>query len=555
MSRNIDSLYAAVDISKKKKSRKGYPQQGAEVPGATLLGRNVTSEAATVNISNRHSNGQDTYDTVALDNPYYCIQKDANLVDPVVYDSTSPSLTYSQLVSSQVPLVQIQQQGTSKKSVRSGPYYSVVRSASVTPKDRREARKCWSIHNGLLILLVALIIAIVAVVVALVVAFVLIASLHSNLESLESTISPPPNSTAITLTDLDNNFQEFVDETKKKLLSLRKQVNLRLGEAERRVKNVSKILALEAEVVKSIYELDSNLSRSLQEQTMKTSSALHAFMEYTSGSIMNASGSAQNSVNSLATGLVNDLQVFHVFDSCAAIMTLSLPFPSGKYWVKSSNGSTVQMNCTIYSCNGVAGGWRRIAHIDTGDGDPIQCPSGLEVRVEPPSCSRTVAAAGCSSVSYSNHDIPYSCIYGRVNARQSGSLDGFENFSNNRPLTPTLEDNYVDGVSLTHGSNPRNHIWTFVAGESTTPNCNACNTRRPAFIGNDFSCEINVFCEFGDICFDQLWNGGPQQCVGNAAFYRQLSQPTAEDIEMRVCRDEMRNNEDILVTLVEIYVV
>ena len=28
---------------------------------------------------------------------------------------------------------------------------------------------------------------------------------------------------------------------------------------------------------------------------------------------------------------------------------------------------------------------------------------------------------------------------------------------------PTIDSNYVDGVSLTHGSNPRQHIWTFAA--------------------------------------------------------------------------------------------
>lgn len=37
-------------------------------------------------------------------------------------------------------------------------------------------------------------------------------------------------------------------------------------------------------------------------------------------------------------------------------------------------------------------------------------------------------------------------------------------------------------------------------------------------------------------------------------FYKQLSEPIIDDIEMRVCRNEAAQDEDIAIEMVEIYV-
>ena len=37
-------------------------------------------------------------------------------------------------------------------------------------------------------------------------------------------------------------------------------------------------------------------------------------------------------------------------------------------------------------------------------------------------------------------------------------------------------------------------------------------------------------------------------------FYKQLPQPTTDDVEMRVCRDALAVNEDIAIETAEIYV-
>ena len=38
-----------------------------------------------------------------------------------------------------------------------------------------------------------------------------------------------------------------------------------------------------------------------------------------------------------------------------------------------------------------------------------------------------------------------------------------------------------------------------------------------------------------------LWGSEAKQCFGNETFYRQLSESTTDNIEMRVCRDQGRD--------------
>ena len=60
---------------------------------------------------------------------------------------------------------------------------------------------------------------------------------------------------------------------------------------------------------------------------------------------------------------------------------------------------------------------------------------------------------------------------------------------------------------------------------------------------------------------DPLWDGAGCEsditcCDFNTPpwFYKQLSDPTTDDIEMRVCRDEDNSNEDIALQIFEIFV-
>ena len=132
---------------------------------------------------------------------------------------------------------------------------------------------------------------------------------------------------------------------------------------------------------------------------------------------------------------------------------------------------------------------------------------------------------------------------GKIIGYQSKTTDRFLTYSS--AIGSGVDSNYVDGVSVTHGRSPRTHIWSFAAGH--------CEGPPLAFVGNHY---------FGDFASPSdpinlsspLWDGVGCSLNNPPWFHRQLPQPTADGIEMRVCRDQHRNNEDVAIKLVEIYV-
>ena len=138
----------------------------------------------------------------------------------------------------------------------------------------------------------------------------------------------------------------------------------------------------------------------------------------------------------------------------------------------------------------------------------------------------------------------------------------------------TIDSRYVDGISLTHGTSPRKHIWTFAAAlheDNSNPSsvCPCTNTRNspppavPDFVGHDYFCDTGSenhyqFIFYGD---DPLWDGaGCGQfntcCSWNSPpwFLKNISPPTSDDIEMRLCADTPGSDEDINFESLEIHV-
>ncbi len=94
--------------------------------------------------------------------------------------------------------------------------------------------------------------------------------------------------------------------------------------------------------------------------------------------------------------------------------------------------------------------------------DPSQsCPNGfrLETRSDAPqrTCGRPkTLIGGYTSTNFSTYGIEYSKVCGRIKSYHRGLLDAFFQHSNNQDI----DSGYVDGISLTHGQSPRQHIWT-----------------------------------------------------------------------------------------------
>ena len=211
-----------------------------------------------------------------------------------------------------------------------------------------------------------------------------------------------------------------------------------------------------------------------------------------------------------------------------------------------------------------------------------QCPPGTTLRTDILEYNKTLCgnisnSPGCTLTTFNVHSIEYKQVCGKIIAYQYISPDAFGDH-NRATRYDNIDDNYVDGISLTHGS-PRKHIWTFAAAldeVGTTPYwnsyCPCQNIHRtqvksypPSFVGNDYFCDTasDVGWEFSQIFFsdDPLWDGagcGPDNtcCSLNNPpwFLKQLPSTTTDDIEMRMCSDEGPGNEFTPFEILELYV-
>ena len=274
-------------------------------------------------------------------------------------------------------------------------------------------------------------------------------------------------------------------------------------------------------------------------------------------------------VSQLTRLLTPGLTSSHPATSCMEILQLTPQSPSGFYWIRANEHDARHMYCNMErSCKGVAGGWMKIASINMTDSS-CTCPLGLRFLQDPqPLCAINIDGPGCSSTVFPVQGVQYSRVCGKIIGYQQKTPDAFYLRSQ-----ATIDSYYVDGISLTHGS-PRKHIWTFAAAlheynsywTSLCPCTNTHNSQHvtiPPFVGHDYFCDTGSENDFQYIFYgdDPLWDGeGCGQfntcCSWNTPpwFMKQLPSPTSDDIEMRLCSDQIRDNEDITVESLEIYV-
>ena len=143
-----------------------------------------------------------------------------------------------------------------------------------------------------------------------------------------------------------------------------------------------------------------------------------------------------------------------------------------------------------------------------------------------------------------------------------------------------IDGSYVDGLSLTHGApGSRQHIWTFASGlytgnvtdyngRSAQCPCDNGNTlRSPYFVGNDYFCEsiltannYNVnqvrFYPNATLWDGQVCEGGGSCCQLNNPpwFTKNLTTPTTDEIELRLCLQYKGSSSNIALELLQLYI-
>ena len=238
------------------------------------------------------------------------------------------------------------------------------------------------------------------------------------------------------------------------------------------------------------------------------------------------------------------------------------------YWIKRNPGETpVKVKCDFdvqLPPSQVKRGWIPIGNIYMSN--PSQtCPGSLrEIAASGGKrrCGKQSINQGCESVFFETHGVPFTKVCGRIRGYTTGSADAFRKW-----LCPTcgINEAYVDGISITYGGHPnRQHIWTLVAEQVHAYSRCPCGNRSltsyevaPSFVGNDLYCEVAADSN------QLLWDG--QGCTGTDVaccqnpnlpwFCREFDQAvTTDDIEVRLCLDEDRSNEDIEFESIELYI-
>ena len=263
----------------------------------------------------------------------------------------------------------------------------------------------------------------------------------------------------------------------------------------------------------------------------------------------------------------------HPAHSCKEINDRNTSSPSGYYWLESSS-EPVQAYCDMErTYGGVEGGWMKVISINMSNSSS-SCPSGLKTLTSPKRlCAMNIDGGGCSSAYLDIQGVEYSQVCGKIIVYQQKSPDAFANYYFNQDIT--IDGIYVEGISLTHGHSPRKHIWTFavalheVASQYPHTLCPCTNIHNqlsipiPPYVGNDYFCDTasSQNFQFHFYSDNPLWDGqGCGQlntcCSFNNPlwFMKQLPISTQDNIEMRLCADSPRSDEDIVFETLELYV-
>jgi len=307
------------------------------------------------------------------------------------------------------------------------------------------------------------------------------------------------------------------------------------------------VLSVDINTLKKMYnEIRHHLSE-LATDTNKNISNLKQDIELKH---MTTEGSIQILATSLPLGRDSDYAV----DSCRSLALLRPSFSPGHYWVRCANGSACPVYCVSTPDCGddIQGiqGWQRISHLTHSSGNNMaQCFEGLINGEGKTSwCVQGSEEPGCSHTVFSTN-VNYSYVCASIIGYGIKTPDGSEGAA--RTLNPALSSNYVDGISFTYNttSSEMKHIWTLASQVDSNILCNQF-PEGSKFPGANFTCLPirNTLTNLSDCLEDST----DEDCQPKT-FFRDL-QVIKSDIQMRLCRDQEREDEDTAIYKLDVYV-
>ncbi len=275
-----------------------------------------------------------------------------------------------------------------------------------------------------------------------------------------------------------------------------------------------------------------------------------------------------------------DAGIPDVPQTCAHVHALDPTAPSGPYALdldhdgalddRNDDGTITNAGDGIYCNMSIAGGgWILSGYLDQDVIAASGCPPPwvLEDHSDDPlgfvGCRRGGTNGGQASI-FAAVWYPYTEILGVVEAVPFGTPDAFFD----SPIADsTIGDPYVDGVSVTVGDNPREHVFTFVSASPDGDPAAACpcagGPGPPAFVGEDYVCDVPSPAAIagGTNHFDPSdpqWDGSDFVCtspdvVNGNFFTRNVGGPRLDNPEVRIMSDEGSADEDFAITRIEIY--
>ena len=207
----------------------------------------------------------------------------------------------------------------------------------------------------------------------------------------------------------------------------------------------------------------------------------------------------------------------------------------------------------VFTCGD--GEWTEVANIDMTNSSQ-SCPSPW-TEVNTP--SRLCTSSSCQNAAVFTVSSPYSRVCGRVLGDATNTPDAFAVGSN------SIDNIYLDGVSITYGRSPRRHIWSLAAGHDNSVygyfRCPCATDDRnsaplpPSFVGENYFCASVPARQHTE----NIWDG--RSCTGSCCHFHSppwfsvtLPASTSDNIEVRICLDSPGGDERLYVRQLQLLV-